>query len=317
MLLDGVIFEGNVLLGEGSEIVKFTMADILEIEHYHNATINHPLFLPEADVFAVGYPIISDAPVKSFEVMLMALRLFKTGYVNAAIYLTFGRTNSNYSFQNAPEFRTKIVFEDEGEKNITRSGPAVEKEKLKPAFTLAAEEVADLQNWLKLFYEVYPLVQPNSVLARTLRRFERTYSGEDYERITDAIIGLETVFPQDNPTEITFRLALIVSQFTEKDSAKRPEILKFIKKCYGIRSKYVHETNIEKKTDNQTALEVQDILRQVIKFILQADVELRNCFFNADKASVTKLINFYNCLFTAGNYEQALRNWKQGISPAS
>jgi hypothetical protein len=283
MTLVGLEIPHDFQLDDNTHIIKFTDADAMEIGLHLSSRIGMPLIfnpVTHAVCFRGPLPNLQDTYGK----LLMALRLFKSGYLERGLDFHFEGGQSGHSLQDKPPYRHPYQ-----------------------PLNLLPNDIVSLQIWWDLYNSV--LIEEGSTMHRALRRFERVYSGELHERLTDTVISLETLLMPGGEGELRYRVAQRASFLVSADPATRLQIAQKIKKAYDMRSSLVHANARERGLTEEFAEECRDLLRLCLKTILESDSDLRREFCRPKK-SADAMHNFFDALVNFGDLNAAVRYWR-------
>jgi len=179
----------NIWLDDNTCIVSLDEVDRIEIQHYRYSQYRESVMLTRLDtppLNAICFQKHTGSREEisaDFKKILMAFRLFDAGYF---------------------EFGLLFIFNSKSRSNDTWGKPPYLPEYRR--YNLKRENIQAFKDWLVL-YKSQSII-PGSLIARALSRFERTYEAQEvHERITDAVIGLETLLGAGQKSEINYRVS--------------------------------------------------------------------------------------------------------------
>jgi hypothetical protein len=272
-------------------LVLLDLADTLELQQFFVTGVTPAMYNPmlaanlERKVGAICMRTCTEDERSQSGQLLTALRLFREGF----LYL-------------GPD----IHFSENGWSNSPGVPWVYTSDQVR--YVLKAEDAKRLQDWIALFRGL--TIEPDSRMARAIRRFERTYvgAGELYDRITDAMIGLETLLAPERAPEILYRVSQRAAFFLSDDPLERLEIDRQVKIGYGVRSGVVHSASGGEDATEELASKCQDFLRRCTNRILLAHPDLANEYCRETKDDKRKE-QFVKAAVFYGGFEQALKAW--------
>jgi hypothetical protein len=178
-----------------------------------------------------------------------------------------------------------------------------------PQYNISADEVPLLAEWWREYSN--SLTESDCPIARAETRLLRSTQGDQSDRLTDAIIGLETLMMSGQKDELRYRIGLRVAHLLvgSHEPLKRIELRRQVKKLYDQRSGVVHESESKLKDAENLANQAREILRSCIRAILLLPEPLRAAFCSRRK-NRTAEDDFFELLVATGNVPDAFSAWQ-------
>ena len=286
----GLEAPSDIELNSQVSIIKLSEADIVELQQYvysfHHIVSLSSILFTHAICFRTD-PIDAVDTRQRLDQILTALRLFNSGFLELnKFWFVFGPRSSSCYGVNKDHYEGEL-----------------------PIYSLTEDNYTNIRNWTNHYHAINQDIVTGSVISRALGRFARTYDGELHDRITDAVIGLEAIVAPESAPEITYRVRQRVGFLLSDDPTDRINIAANVKKVYDVRSGRVH-TATNKPADESMAQSSQELLRQAIRRILNAEGDLRLVFCRTDKNTQAKQEAFYKALINVGQFDAAIKYWR-------
>lgn len=290
-------------LDENVAIMQLTRADILEIEQYrgfeagdfHGPGWSTFIWGPtrRPPLSAIGWRTGSPTHVSLTEearVMLRALRLLHAGDLDLYPFIT--SKGHAYASLGKPDHRAKSGRKWEYD---DRSSDA-------------------LKTWINRLRSI--AIDPESALARAFDRFDRTYSGDLYSRITDTTIAIETLTAPRQSGEISYRVRQKASFLASDDATTRMSDSIVVRDAYDVRSGIVHSNTRKSTATEELAFKVRDLLSRCIVRILSLDDSIVHRFATKGKheriEEFLEALVLYNTLNSAQEHILRAATFKEG-----
>jgi len=188
----------------------------------------------------------SNAVNEEMEKVILALRLFKEGYIHIIFDVKKGRhIATHFSSIKGSRSRERPYF-------------------------LARSELAMLKDFHKGFTDIaWEKKESKTPLGIALNRFTDGYERIKLEdKIIDYMIGLEALYLRgDGMGEFTYKMAHRASILLSNRKKKRKQLFSKIKESYKLRSKIVHGLNYTLSPEDVWF--VEDLLRDSIRKLLK------------------------------------------------
>jgi|GEM_PF-3504834 len=178
---------------------------------------NLKYFIEMSYIIKKGEPISDQLPMETFNKVISALRIFKSGIVGFDML-----------------YSTELMWSDMG---IIAGGGLYRKSFFGTQYKLMT---LDIEGFKKFWNEFKDIEGKHDFLERAIRRFNYAYERErSDDKLIDYMIAFEALF-SEAPGDIGHKLSSRAAKLLEKDFDQRKEIYDIMKEGYNHRSTFAH-----------------------------------------------------------------------------